>query len=67
MFRSLASQLLGSEDHHLAVRTLITRFENLNKERFEGFLIASVNAPTMQEHNLLESLCDLEPGEHMLS
>ena len=50
MFRSLASQLLGSEDHHLAVRTLITRFENLNKERFEGFLIASVNAPTMQEH-----------------
>jgi len=39
------------------VRTLITRFESLNQERFEGLLIDSVNALMMQEQ--LESLCKL--------
>lgn len=50
MFRSLAFQLTGSEDNHMAVRTLITRFENLNKKRFERFLVAEVNEPTMKDH-----------------
>ena len=50
MFRSLALLLNGSENNHDAVRTVITRFENLNRERFKCLLFADKNEPTIEDH-----------------
>lgn len=48
LFRSLALQLTGSDNDHDAVRTLVARFENLNKEKF-ACLISS-DKETIQYH-----------------
>lgn len=49
LFRCFSYQLLGTEDEHIAVRSLLVRFENLNQETFAPYLM-SVNSPTMGEH-----------------
>ena len=49
LFRCLSYQLFGSEDHHLSVRFLLQRFENLNKSLFDKYL-TSVNKPTIDAH-----------------
>ena len=49
LFRSLSFQLLGSEEEHIAVRTMAIRFENLNQGAFAPYLTA-INKATMAEH-----------------
>lgn len=48
-FRCFSYQLFGSEEHHLSVRFLLERFENLNKGVFAKYL-TPVNKPTIDEH-----------------
>ena len=43
LFRCFSYQLLGKEDEHIAVRSLLVRFENLNQETFAPYLM-SVNS-----------------------
>jgi len=49
MFRSLSNHLLGNEEEHDAVRTLLIRFENLNHHYFEAFLMDK-NEPTLKAY-----------------
>ena len=49
LFRSFSLQILGTEEQHLDVRTLLVRFENLNQAVFERYLMP-VNRPTFPEH-----------------
>ena len=49
LFRSFAFQLLGNQEEHFNVRSLLVRFENLNTVHFESRL-TSVNEPTIRQH-----------------
>ena len=49
LFRSFSFQLLGTEEEHIAVRTLAIRFQNLNKSAFTPYVTA-INKPTMTQH-----------------
>ena len=49
LFRCLSHQLFGSEEHHLSVRFLLQRIENLNTKLFEKYL-TPLNKPTIDEH-----------------
>ena len=51
LFRSFAFQLLGNQEEHFNVRSLIVRFENLNTTHFQSRL-TGVNKPTISEHIL---------------
>ena len=50
-FRSVSHQLLlfDSEEKHYDVRSLLVRFENLNKTSFSEYLMAN-NEPTFDAH-----------------
>lgn len=47
MFRCLSYHLVGSEDVHLAVRSLLTRYVNLNSQSFEPYIM---NNSTISDH-----------------
>ena len=49
MFRCFSHHLLGNEEEHDAVRTLIIRFENFNRHYFEPLLMSN-NEPTLKAH-----------------
>ena len=49
-FRTASCHLLGTEREHLAVRTLLLRFENLNQTLFEKRLIPTFNKPSFRDH-----------------
>ena len=49
LFRCFSYQLLRTEDEHIAVRSLLVRFENLNQSSFQPYL-TSINPPTMKQH-----------------
>ena len=49
MFRCFSHHLLGNEEEHDAVRTLIIRFENFNRQYFEPLLMNN-NEPTLKGH-----------------
>jgi len=49
LFRCFSYQLLGTEDEHIAVHSLLVRFENLNQSSFQPYL-TSINPPTMKQH-----------------
>lgn len=53
--RAISFCLFGTQDNHLEVRTLLIRFENLNKNVFEGRLIPGVNESTVMAH--VKKLC----------
>ena len=44
LFRAVAFHTLGNEDKHDDIRTLLVRFENLNKALLESRFIPSANA-----------------------
>ena len=48
-FRSISHQLFTSEEKHYAVRSLLVRFENLNKSVFRSYLMSN-NEPTIDHH-----------------
>ncbi len=54
-FRAISFELFGNKQFHEEVRTLITRFENLNTEVFRKKLMPGVNQATIEAHikNLL--------------
>ena len=49
LFRSFSFQLTGNQDNHISVRTLLLRFENLNRSEFQPYL-TPINCSTMAEH-----------------
>ena len=49
MFRCFSHHLLGNEEEHDAVRTLIIRFENFNRHYFKPLLMSN-NEPTLKAH-----------------
>ena len=49
LFRTFSYQLTGTQDEHLALRTIAVRVQNLNKATFQPFL-TEINKPTMEEH-----------------
>ena len=49
LFRCFSYQLTRSQEEHIAVRTLVLRFQNLNKSVFQPFL-TGINKPTMEQH-----------------
>ena len=50
LFRAVAFHTLGDEDKHDDIRTLLVRFENLNKALFESRFIPSANATSFRDH-----------------
>ena len=50
LFRAVAFHTLGDEDKHDDIRTLLVRFENLNKALFESRFIPSPNAVSFRDH-----------------
>ena len=50
LFRAVAFHTLGDEDKHDDIRTLLVRFENLNKALFESRFIPSANAVSFRDH-----------------
>ena len=57
-FRCLSMQLFQSQDQHHAIRSVLARFENLNRETFEKMLMPAVNEPTFSGHiRKLITLC----------
>ena len=59
LFRAVAFHTLGNEDKHDDIRTLLVRFENLNKALFESRFISSAKATTT-----LSISCGQVFGEH---
>ena len=49
LFRSLSVNLHNHEDEHLAIRKILVRFEELNKEQFSNSLTAS-DATNINDH-----------------
>ena len=49
-FRCLSMQLFQSQDQHYAIRSVLSRFENLNRGTFEKMLMPAVNEPTFPGH-----------------
>lgn len=49
-FRCLSMQLFQSQDQHYAIRSVLSRFENLNRGTFEKTLMPAVNEPTFPGH-----------------
>ena len=49
MFRSIVYLATNNDENHASLRLLLQRFENLNKELFQG-LLTKVNKPTVEEH-----------------
>ena len=49
LFRCFSYFLFGTEDQHLAVRSLLMRVESLNKELFDNKL-TDINADTISQH-----------------
>ena len=50
IYRTISYAFLGTEDHHLIIRSSIVRLINLNRDKFLHYLIPSVNKPTIDEH-----------------
>ena len=50
LFRAVAFHTLGDEDKHDDIRTLLVRFENLNKALFESRFIPSANTTSFHDH-----------------
>ena len=50
LFRAVAFHTLGDEDNHDDIRTLLVRFENLNKALFENRFIPGGNATSFLDH-----------------
>ena len=53
-FRSISYLLFSHEDEHWSLRTIITRFENLNSRLFEKRM-TSINGRTFSDH--IQKLC----------
>ena len=50
LFRSFSLHLLGNQDEHFKVRSMIVRFENLNSTHFEPRMMDLINQPTFKDH-----------------
>ena len=50
LFRAVAFHTLGDEEKHDDIRTLLVRFENLNKALFESRFIPSGNTTSFHDH-----------------
>ena len=50
LFRSVSFHLLGDEDGHWEVRSMLVRFENLNQRLFQNRLVEGINASTITQH-----------------
>ena len=50
LFWSFSLHLLGNQDEHFKVRSMIVRFENLNSTHFEPRMMDLINQPTFKDH-----------------